>query len=76
MVFEGDSDLVRGQFAFSAPTLWPTFEMFRRYCRELEGLGVAIHSRHIYRDYNTVADVLSNEAVDGGFRASGPRAGW
>ena len=80
MVFEGDSDLilkqVRGQFACRAPSLWPTFESCRRYCRELEELGVAIHFRHIYREYNTVADALSNEAVDGGRRASGPRAGW
>ena len=67
---------VRGQFACRAPTLWPTFETCRRYCRELEGLGVAIHFRHIYREYNTVADALSNEAVDGGLRASGPRARW
>ena len=80
VVFEGDSDLVlkqvRGQFACRAPSLWPTFESCRRYCRELERLGVAIHFRHIYREYNTVADALSNEAVDGGLRASGPRAGW
>ena len=80
VVFEGDSDLilkqVRGQFACRAPSLWPTFESCRRYCRELEELGVAIHFRHIYREYNTVADALSNEAVDGGRRASGPRAGW
>ena len=80
LVFEGDSDLilkqVRGQFACRAPSLWPTFESCRRYCRELEELGVAIHFRHIYREYNTVADALSNEAVDGGRRASGPRAGW
>ena len=32
------------------------------------------HFRHIYREYNTIADVLSKEAVDGGRRASGPRA--
>ena len=40
VVFEGDSDLilkqVRGQFACRAPSLWPTFESCRRYCRELE----------------------------------------
>ena len=80
VVFAGDFDLilkqVRGQFACRAPTLWPTFEMCRRYYRELEELGVVVHFRHTYREYNTVADALSNEAVDGGLRASGPRAGW
>ena len=38
-------------------------------------LGVDLRVEHIYRKFNTVADALSNEAVDRPV-ACGPRPGW
>ena len=41
----------------------------------LRGRGVAVRLEHIYREFNTVADALSNEAVDRP-EECGPRGGW
>ena len=47
---------------------WKLYETIRE-------LGVDLRVEHIYREFNTVADALSNEAVDRPLE-SGPRPGW
>ena len=50
-------------------------ERLEKLAKELETHGVDLRVEHIYREFNTVADALSNEAVDRGDE-SGPSPEW
>ena len=79
IVIQGDSMLVmrqtEGAWACRAASLRTVYEECCRLLRELRGLGVDIRIEHTYREFNTTADALSNEAVDRPDRC-GPSAGW
>jgi len=79
VVIQGDSALVlqqaAGKCACRTAGLGDLFDACRRLLRTLRARGVEIRLQHIYREFNTVADGLSNEAVDEP-EACGPRAGW
>ena len=79
VVIQGDSALVlqqaAGTCACRTPALGPLFDACRELLRAIRGRGVTVRLEHIYREFNTVADALSNEAVDDP-DACGPRTGW
>ena len=79
VVIQGDSALVlqqaAGKCACRIAGLGDLFDACRSLLRTLRARGVEIRLQHIYREFNTVADGLSNEAVDKP-EACGPRAGW
>ena len=49
-----------------SPTLAPLFNDALRALRELRGRGATCTLQHIYREFNTLADGLANEALDSG----------
>ena len=79
VIFQGDSKLVMqqaaGECACRSPSLGELFDACRGLLRTLRARGVEVRLQHIFREFNTVADGLSNEAVDAP-EDCGPRAGW
>jgi ribonuclease HI len=63
VVFELDSlllvNFMNGKFGCHAPHLRGLFEQCRQLGNRLSSLGIRWSVRHIYREYNTVADELS-----------------
>jgi len=74
VVFEVDSLVVArqvqqfgiGKFACRSSVLRPLFQVSTRLGLQLTTRGVQWRIRHIYREYNQVADTLANEAIDVG----------
>ena len=74
IVFEVDAIIVaeqvrvfgRNKYACKKPRLRPLFLRCVNLGRELHGLGCQWSIRHIYREYNQVADSLANQAIDQG----------
>ena len=79
IVIQGDSLLVTnqvgGRWACRSPNLLALFEECCALRREVMTLGGECRLEHIFREFNTVADALSNEAVDRP-QDCGPRDGW
>ena len=79
VVVQGDSAIVtkqvNGRWSCRSPLLGDILTTCRDLVREITGMGVDLRLEHIYREFNTVADALSNEAVDSPANC-GPRAGW
>ena len=76
---QGDSKLtteqLTGNWGCRSPALQGHFEDCCKLAKELVTRGVDLRVEHIYREFNTVADALSNEAVDRGDE-SGPSPEW
>ena len=79
VVVQGDSMLttrqLTGRWGCRSPALLALFEDCCKLAKLLVASGVDVRVEHIYREYNTVADALSNEAVDRGHE-SGPSPEW
>ena len=79
VVVQGDSMLttrqLTGRWGCRSPALLALFEDCCKLAKLLVASGVDLRVEHIYREYNTVADALSNEAVDRGHE-SGPSPEW
>ena len=56
----------RNTYACKKPHLRPLFLRCVNLGRELHGLGCQWSIRHIYKEYNQVADSLANQAIDQG----------
>ena len=67
-VLEADSILVvnqiLGKFVIRVPTLKPYFREIMGLIQRIRGRGQLLILRHIYREFNTVADELANNGVD------------
>jgi ribonuclease HI len=61
---ESDSELLvrqmRGHYKVKSPDLRPLFERAKKMAQTFESFGID----HVYREQNTEADVLANEALD------------
>ena len=79
VIIQGDSMLVTRQItgagACRSANLQPDYQRCWKLYETIRNLGVDLRVEHIYREFNTVADALSNEAVDRPL-ACGPRPGW
>ena len=53
----------KGKFACRSPVLTPLFLRCTRLGRELEQAGVSWKIRHVYAEYNLVADTLAREGA-------------
>ena len=81
MVFEVDSNIVASQMARENAwvcrdeELRPLYEECRRLGARLSEQGKTWEVRHIYREFNQVADTLANEALDDP-SGNGPSEDW
>ena len=69
---------VTGAWACRSANLQADHQRCWKLYETIRNLGVDLRVEHIYREFrefNTVADALSNEAVDRPL-ACGPRPGW
>ena len=79
VVIQGDSMLttrqLQGKWGCRSPALRGLFEECCALAQMLTAEDVDLRVQHIFREFNTVADALSNEAVDRGDQ-SGPSPDW
>ena len=79
VIIQGDSMLVTrqvtGVWACRSTNLQADYQRCWKLYETIREMGVDLRVEHIYREFNTVADALSNEAVDRPLE-SGPRPGW
>ena len=79
IVVQGDSTLttkqMRGEMGCRSEALRHIFAECCRLATEIREAGLDLRFEHTYREFNTVADALSNEAVDRR-EQSGPSDAW
>ena len=66
---------VTGVWACRSANLQADYQRCWKLYETIREMGVDLRVEHIYREFNTVADALSNEAVDRPLEC-GPRPGW
>ena len=81
VMFEVDSMLLARQtaryrpWACRTPTLVPIHSQCVELGSQLQEYGIACDTRHLYREFNQVADSLANQALDDR-DSNGPGPGW